>query len=109
MLQSQQYAFDGEAAVVTRDANGQIQKAFMLGGTVLTDKSTGIDLLRTKGGSGPIEVQRQGNRVLISGSISGKLYAYAPGANLVVVNGVPEAFSYTGNGIVIGNSNYSGR
>jgi hypothetical protein len=98
------YQFDGRAAVVTRDGNGDLKRLFVTGGAFLKDLESGKDLVKGLDGNTPFEALFEGETVTISLDLRSDVTLYAPKAEHVTVGGFPRAFTRMDDYITIEGS-----
>lgn len=88
------YIFDGEVAVVTRNAEGDIAKLFMYGGTSLAlQNGEEVVLVKHLDKASPFEAIFDGTTVTLSGANLRGAELYAPLAERITVNGEKWSFS----------------
>lgn len=92
------YAFDGQIAVITRNASGAPQKIFVSGGTSLIEQGETVTPLVTNlSPEQAFEVHYQGDGVIaISGDSPAGVTFYAPVVSTLTVNGQPWTFTSDG-------------
>lgn len=94
------YLYDGRAAVVTRGANDQVTRLFMVGGTVLVDQTTKQILVSGLDRATPFEAIYTGSSLAVSGHSNSDVTLYAPGVQRLTVNLASRAFTRIGDSIV---------
>jgi hypothetical protein len=91
------YTFDGQVAVIRRQANGDLRALFSFGGTALSD-AMGV-LVSNLDPASPFEALYDGESVAVSGSITGEIRLYAPDIIRLTVNGADTPFTREGDSI----------
>lgn len=85
------YAFDGAAAVVSRNDDGSLARLFTADATRFADMALGVDLVQLADAV-PFEVVYDGDRLEVFGDVSGGVRLYAPAVEIVELNGEEVAF-----------------
>jgi hypothetical protein len=97
------FRFDGDVAVVRRLTGEKPTRLFLSGGTRLEDVARGQRLLTSTESNSALEVRYEGDTVEILGAFSGELTLFAPGVEVLLVNGQARNFLRQGDYIIAGN------
>lgn len=99
------YYYDGQVAVISRNADTSLQRIFMYGGSRLNYPATqGADtiLVSNLDPGQAFEAQFTSQRVRVSGNILTHVRLYAPGVTSLIVNGTSQSFTRDGDYILFG-------
>lgn len=91
------YEYNGQVAVVTRGADGDLERIFVYGGTSFTDRAADKVLIANLNAKEPFEAVFSDKKVVVSGSISTTVTLYAPQTEQLTVNGLPNSFIQSGD------------
>ncbi len=93
------YAYDGQSAVITRGADGSLEKLFLDDGTFVKDQKQGKVLVSGLGGDVPFEVSYSDRTAAVYGRIRTAVTLYAPQVERLTINGLPSPFARSGDNI----------
>lgn len=92
------YTYNGQVAVVTQGTDGDLERLFVHGGTVLIDEVMGEVLVSLDRGE-EFEVTYSDQTVAVSGNTFIQATLYAPQAEHLTLNEVPWSFTRSGDHI----------
>lgn len=93
---------DAQVAVISRGADGALERLFLFGGTFLADMGYDLPLVAGIDSSQPFEAIYEGGAVAVSGEDLRQITLYAPGAQQLIVNGAELSFGRAGDAIHFG-------
>jgi hypothetical protein len=91
------YLFDGQAAAITRDADGSLIRFFVYGGSMLHTQEGGHLLIQQAHHENAFEVSYTAQTVSVSGLITGQVTLYAPALEELRVNSILWPFTREGD------------
>lgn len=95
------YGFDGLVAVIAKDDQQRLQRVYVTGGSKLTDKQSGIDLVAGLTPDQSLEVVYYDTSIALFGSPGNSASIYAPTAQSVKFNSSTIAFTRQGDSILV--------
>jgi hypothetical protein len=98
------FQYDAQAAIVTRDPQGNLDKLFVYGGTFVKDQAEDTILVTNLDPGEPFEAIYFGQTVAVNGNIATQVTLYAPQAQRLFVNGWLGSFSRSGDHITFDGS-----
>lgn len=91
------YQYDGTVAVVRRDVHDVLDGLFVLGGTFLRIDESDTALVTQSDRRNAFEVTYSDQRVVVQGMVYSEVTLLAPQAHHLIVNGVEQSFSRSGD------------
>jgi hypothetical protein len=98
------YRYDARMAVLAYDAQGDLTRLVVYGGTFVRDQAKGRVLVENLASSEPFEAIFYARTVVISGNISTAVTLYAPEVETVAAGGQLLAFDRSGDWITFDGS-----
>lgn len=95
------YEFDGRAAYIRRSADGAPESLFISGGTRLIDQGRDQLLFSGTRRTNGLEIDYLGSLLVLSGDLQASASLFAPGVEIVVLNGQRVGFVTDENHITI--------
>lgn len=95
------YAFDGQTAVIARDAAGKLARLFVAGGTFVQDVAANQMLVTNLAAAEPFEAIYADQSLAISGNLQTDVTLYAPQVQTVTINGQLQTFSRSNDYITV--------